>query len=148
MVCFCRWCQCAFCLRITTTAAAGQDCITVHLRQLLPELALAFLQALLGAVDVWICNAGYSGSFKPFLDSEPSTLEAVVRTNLLGTLLCAREAGRLMLQQQLGGHIFIMDGAGADGSATPQYAAYGEASGLADLDRACLSSLLLHSVLG
>jgi NAD(P)-dependent dehydrogenase (short-subunit alcohol dehydrogenase family) len=48
-----------------------------------------------------------------------------VKTNLLGTLLCAREAGRLMLQQQLGGHIFIMDGAGADGSATPQYAAYG-----------------------
>jgi predicted aconitase with swiveling domain len=31
-----------------------------------------------------------------------------------------------MLQQKLGGHIFIMDGAGADGSATPQYAAYGE----------------------
>lgn len=28
--------------------------------------------------------------------------------------------------QELGGHIFMMDGAGADGSATPQYAAYGE----------------------
>jgi len=82
-------------------------------------------QELLGTVDVWVCNAGYSGSFKPFLAAEPETLEAVVKTNLLGTLLCAREAGKIMLQQQLGGHIFIMDGAGADGSATPQYAAYG-----------------------
>lgn len=87
---------------------------------------LTILQELLGTVDVWICNAGYSGSFKPFLASDPSALEAVVKTNLLGTLLCAREASRLMLQQKLGGHIFMMDGAGADGSATPQYAAYGE----------------------
>jgi NAD(P)-dependent dehydrogenase (short-subunit alcohol dehydrogenase family) len=83
-------------------------------------------QELLGTVDVWICNAGYSGSFKPFLASDPAALEAVVKTNLLGTLLCVREASKLMLQQQLGGHIFMMDGAGADGSATPQYAAYGE----------------------
>lgn len=79
---------------------------------------------------MWICNAGYSGSFKPFLAADPSTIEAVVKTNLLGTLLCAREAGRLMLQQKLGGHIFMMDGAGADGSATPQYAAYGKLSAL------------------
>lgn len=77
-------------------------------------------------MDVWICNAGYSGSFKPFLTAEPDALEAVVKTNLLGTLLCAREASKMMLQQKLGGHIFMMDGAGADGSATPQYAAYGE----------------------
>uniref|UniRef100_A0A383VKF8 Chlorophyll b reductase n=1 Tax=Tetradesmus obliquus TaxID=3088 RepID=A0A383VKF8_TETOB len=80
---------------------------------------------MMGSVDVWICNAGYSGSFKHFLDQEPETIEAVVKTNLLGTLLCSREAAKLMLGQQLGGHIFIMDGAGADGSATPQYAAYG-----------------------
>ena len=90
------------------------------------------LQELLGSVDVWICNAGYSGSFKPFMAAEPHTLEAVVKTNLLGTLLCAREAGRIMLQQELGGHIFIMDGAGADGSATPQYAAYGEGCKVSD----------------
>eukprot|EP00879_Flechtneria_rotunda_P023741 GHRR01025133.1.p1 GENE.GHRR01025133.1~~GHRR01025133.1.p1 ORF type:complete len:379 (+),score=121.97 GHRR01025133.1:907-2043(+) len=85
----------------------------------------AHAQQLLGSVDVWICNAGYSGSFKNFLDSEPASIEAVVRTNMLGTLYCTREASKIMLQQQMGGHIFIMDGAGADGSATPQYAAYG-----------------------
>lgn len=63
---------------------------------------------------------------QPFLDASPETLEAVVRTNLLGTLLCARAAARLMLGQALGGHVYLMDGAGADGAATPQYAAYGE----------------------
>lgn len=86
-------------------------------------------RALLGSVDVWICNAGYSGSFKNFLDSDPASIAAVVKTNLLGTLLCSRAAAKLMLQQELGGHIFIMDGAGADGSPTPQYAAYGESCG-------------------
>jgi NADP-dependent 3-hydroxy acid dehydrogenase YdfG len=81
--------------------------------------------ALLGSVDVWVCNAGTAGSFKSFLDADDDTLGAVVRTNLLGALLCAREAGRCMLHQPLGGHIFLMDGAGADGGPTPQYAAYG-----------------------
>eukprot|EP00775_Hariotina_reticulata_P011450 gene11450-11596_t len=81
--------------------------------------------ALMGGIDVWICNAGLSGSFKSFLTSEAADVEAVVKTNLLGTLHCCREASKAMLQQKLGGHIFIMDGAGADGSATPQYAAYG-----------------------
>ncbi|KAF8066402.1 NYC1 [Scenedesmus sp. PABB004] len=85
----------------------------------------ASAEALLGSVDVWVANAGYSGAFRPFLASDPAALGAVVRTNLLGTLLCARAAGRLMLRQALGGHVFIMDGAGADGNATPQYAAYG-----------------------
>ncbi len=76
----------------------------------------------LGAVDVWLCNAGCSGSFAPFLGASDEALEKVVRTNLLGALLCAREAATLMLEQQLGGHLFLMDGAGADGGATPQYA--------------------------
>jgi NAD(P)-dependent dehydrogenase (short-subunit alcohol dehydrogenase family) len=86
-------------------------------------------------------TTGYSGSFKHFLEQEPETIEAVVKTNLLGTLLCSREAARLMLGQQLGGHIFIMDGAGADGSATPQYAAYGK---FCDVQ---IGSLLLFSCL-
>lgn len=83
-------------------------------------------KTLLGSVDVWICNAGYSGSYKNFLDLDPASIATVVKTNLLGTLLCSRQAAKVMLQQELGGHIFIMDGAGADGSATPQYAAYGK----------------------
>ncbi len=44
-------------------------------------------------------------------------------TNLLGVTLCSREAARLFKQQPKGGHLFNVDGAGADGFATPNYAA-------------------------
>lgn len=35
------------------------------------------------------------------------------------------KAIRVMRDQRAGGHIFNMDGAGADGGATPRFAAYG-----------------------
>ena len=44
---------------------------------------------------------------------------------MVGTLLCTRAAVQVMQKQTGGGHIFNMDGAGADGMPTPQYAAYG-----------------------
>ncbi len=44
---------------------------------------------------------------------------------MVGTLLCTRAAMQVMQKQTSGGHIFNMDGAGADGMPTPQYAAYG-----------------------
>ncbi|GBF94242.1 chlorophyll(ide) b reductase chloroplastic-like [Raphidocelis subcapitata] len=81
--------------------------------------------ALLGSVDAWVVNAGQSGAFRPFLEAPDGAIEQVVRTNLLGGLLCAREAARRLSAQPAGGHIFFMDGAGSDGSATPYYAAYG-----------------------
>ena len=60
-----------------------------------------------------------------FLDTSPEQLQQVVETNLLGTLLCSRRALKLMAAQPEGGHIFNLDGAGADGRSTPCYAAYG-----------------------
>ena len=60
-----------------------------------------------------------------FINMTNEKIENVVKTNLLGCLLCTKAAWKLMSQQEGGGHIFNMDGAGADGSATPQYAAYG-----------------------
>ena len=60
-----------------------------------------------------------------FIDARPDQIQEVVQTNLLGCLLCTRAAVRLMAAQPRGGHIFNMDGAGADGLPTPQYAAYG-----------------------
>ena len=58
------------------------------------------------------------------LETTPERITRVVQTNLLGSLLCTRAAARAMAATG-GGHIFNMDGAGADGQATPQYAAYG-----------------------
>ena len=49
-----------------------------------------------------------------------------------------------MKSQQDGGHIFLMDGAGADGNATPRFAAYGASKrGLAQLRK---SLQVLHTV--
>lgn len=86
---------------------------------------VASAKAKLGRVDVWINNAGYSGSFQAFSDASPAQLQQVVSTNMLGSLLCTRAAMQLMHKQPAGGHVFNMDGAGADGMPTPQYAAYG-----------------------
>jgi len=38
---------------------------------------------------------------------------------LVGSILCTREAMRIMGNQHRGGHIFNMDGAGSGGSSTP-----------------------------
>jgi len=89
------------------------------------RLANAAPAALGGPVDVWINNAGYSGSFQALVEATPAQVQEVVTTNMLGTLLATRAAILAMEAQPNGGHIFNVDGAGADGSATPNYAAYG-----------------------
>lgn len=58
------------------------------------------------------------------------------------------QAIRVMRDQSAGGHIFNMDGAGADGGATPRFAAYGAtkrslaqlSKSLQVLQHACLST--------
>ncbi len=47
----------------------------------------------------------------------------IVSTNLIGSLICTREAIRVMSKQPKGGHIFNMDGAGSGGTSTPLTAA-------------------------
>ncbi|KAK9809547.1 hypothetical protein WJX73_000350 [Symbiochloris irregularis] len=80
----------------------------------------------LGSVDVWINNAGYSGSYQAFTEAGPEVMQEVVGTNLTGSLLCTRRAMQLMARQKgKRGHIFNMDGAGADGTPSPNHAIYG-----------------------
>ena len=80
----------------------------------------------LGSIDIWINNAGSNAyAFKPLLDQSEDDIVSVVETNVLGVLFGCREAIRVMKTQPSGGHIFNMDGAGADGGATPRFAAYG-----------------------
>jgi len=80
----------------------------------------------MGGADVWISNAGVSGSYQPLLEASDETVGAVVATNLLGALRSAKAAAPLLAGAPHGrGHFFLIDGAGADGGATPFYAAYG-----------------------
>lgn len=83
-------------------------------------------QAQFGTIDLWINNAGTNAySFKPLVDSSESDLIDIVDTNVLGVMICCQAAIKQMRKQEKGGHIFNMDGAGADGTPTPRFAAYG-----------------------
>ncbi|KAG1670952.1 hypothetical protein FOA52_011387 [Chlamydomonas sp. UWO 241] len=85
-----------------------------------------YAKGALGKVDLWINNAGTNAyKYGPLVDSTDEELEEIVSTNVLGVMVCCREAVRLMREQNSGGHVFNMDGAGADGGATPRFAAYG-----------------------
>jgi chlorophyll(ide) b reductase len=57
--------------------------------------------------------------------TSPAELCAVVGTNLTGSLLGARAAIARMAAQPGGGKLFLVDGNGAWGNATPGNAAYG-----------------------
>eukprot|EP00898_Chlorokybus_atmophyticus_P006767 jgi/Chlat1/7091/Chrsp57S06729 len=89
------------------------------------SLAATAKQAL-GNIHLWINNAGSNAyTYDTLVNVSDDALRDIVQTNTLGVLLCCREAIRLMRDQKGGGHIFNMDGAGADGGATPRFAAYG-----------------------
>ncbi|XP_030545355.1 chlorophyll(ide) b reductase NOL, chloroplastic isoform X1 [Rhodamnia argentea] len=87
---------------------------------------VGYAQEKLKYIDIWINNAGSNAySYKALAESSDEDLLEVVTTNSLGLMLCCREAIKMMLSQPRGGHIFNMDGAGADGRPTPRFAAYG-----------------------
>ena len=81
---------------------------------------------LMGGVDIWVANAGLSMEGKVNVrEAAPEALEAIVRTNLLGPMFSARAAFGVMAGQPDGGKVFLVDGTGAWGNATPGNAAYG-----------------------
>ncbi|KAF5839514.1 hypothetical protein DUNSADRAFT_585 [Dunaliella salina] len=108
---------------------AGDQVLITSRSQSSLEAAMQDLQRECGddsKVDVWINNAAYSGAFQPFTELSTEQLAEVVSTNLMGVLYCSRQALSLFAKQPGGyGHLFNMDGAGADGLPTPNYAAYG-----------------------
>ncbi|PKA64328.1 putative chlorophyll(ide) b reductase NYC1, chloroplastic [Apostasia shenzhenica] len=79
----------------------------------------------LGSIDIWINNAGTNKGFRPLLQFTDEDIDQIVSTNLVGSLICTREAIRIMSTQEKGGHVFNMDGAGSGGSSTPLTAVYG-----------------------
>ncbi len=68
-----------------------------------------------GQVDIWINNAGYSGSQQPIVESSPAQVKDVVDTNLLGVIYGSQVAMKGMLLQGHGS-IYNMEGMGSDGS--------------------------------
>ncbi|MEW5311636.1 MAG: hypothetical protein WDW38_003334 [Sanguina aurantia] len=94
-----------------------------------------FAKKELGRVDIWVNNAGTNAyKYGPLSEAKDDELIQIVETNVLGVMLGCREAIRVMKDQPTTGHVFNMDGAGADGNPTPRFAAYGASKrGLAQL---------------
>ncbi|XP_039043072.1 probable chlorophyll(ide) b reductase NYC1, chloroplastic [Hibiscus syriacus] len=93
----------------------------------------------LGSVDIWINNAGTNKGFRPLLQFSDEDIKHIVSTNLVGSILCTREAMRIMENQPKGRHIFNMDGADSGGSSTPLTAVYGSTKcGLRQLNASLL----------
>ncbi|DBA86750.1 hypothetical protein WJX77_010965 [Trebouxia sp. C0004] len=107
-----------------------------------------FAHAELGSIDLWINNAGSNGyKYGVLGDYTDAELVNIVETNVLGVMLGCREAIRIMRDQPSGGHIFNMDGAGADGGATPRFAAYGASKrGLAQLGKSLQAELKMSDI--
>lgn len=85
-----------------------------------------FAQEKLGTIQYWINNAGINGGRRELRDVPVSQVEAVVKVNLLGILLCTKVAMGIMEQQAgVTGHIFNTVGSGVKGGGTPGYATYG-----------------------
>eukprot|EP01018_Ginkgo_biloba_P001859 Gb_29139 [translate_table: standard] len=78
-----------------------------------------------GSIDIWVNNAGMNKGFRPLLQFTDEEINQIVSTNLIGSLICTREAIRVMKMQAKGGHVFNMDGSGSGGSSTPLTAVYG-----------------------
>mmetsp|Transcript_24823 Transcript_24823/g.76661 ORF Transcript_24823/g.76661 Transcript_24823/m.76661 type:complete len:351 (+) Transcript_24823:34-1086(+) len=79
----------------------------------------------LGGVDVWVNNAAINGGRRPFLEVPDDVIEAVVRVNLFGVLICTKVAMETMAGR--GGHVFNTVGSGVRGGGTPGYVTYGAA---------------------
>ncbi len=92
---------------------------------------LAALEALwqrgvreFGRIDVWLNNAGYARTGARFLDNTPAQIEAMVRTNVIGSFNAAQVAIAGMARQG-GGRLYLtLGGGGASGRIVPGMIAY------------------------
>ncbi|WOX05890.1 SDR family NAD(P)-dependent oxidoreductase [Microbulbifer pacificus] len=110
--------------RLQTPACKCQGfvCDTSDRQQV--EALWQYAQVSLGSVDIWINNAGLARTGWSILDIPQEEIEAMVHTNLMGTINgCRVAAAGMQLQGQ--GKIFNMLGGGSDGEYFPGMGIYG-----------------------
>lgn len=91
----------------------GQPCDVTELAQV--QALWDAAQAHYGQIDVWINNAGLAHPQCDFCRSSQEQIEALVQTNLMGTMYGAKVALCGMLEQG-SGSLYNMEGLGSDGS--------------------------------
>ena len=77
-----------------------------------------------GSVDIWVNNAGLARTTWSIVDTPVDEVEAMVRTNMRGTIFGSTVAARGMTAQGRG-RIFNVLGGGSDGEYFPGIAIYG-----------------------
>ncbi|MEU1305884.1 SDR family oxidoreductase [Streptomyces shenzhenensis] len=99
--------------------AAGGRCATVRVDTAVEadvERLFDTAEERLGPVTGLVNNAGVSGPLGRLADTDTADLRRVVEVNLLGTLLCARRAARLMAGRGHGVIVNVSSGAATLGS--------------------------------
>lgn len=81
-------------------------------------------QERFGRVDIWINNAGLSHRAVPVWELDPEQIQAVVQTNITGTIYGTSVAMTGMLEQGAGA-IYSLEGFGSDGRKMPGLSLYG-----------------------
>ncbi|MEO8610549.1 MAG: SDR family oxidoreductase [Chloroflexota bacterium] len=100
----------------------GQPCDVGDFAQV--ETLWAASVAHFGRVDIWINNAGISHPSQDFWTLPTSTLDDVVRTNLMGVIHGSKVAITGMLKQGFG-QLYNMEGLGSAGPISPGLILYG-----------------------
>jgi len=79
----------------------------------------------MGTIDIWINNAGTNGFVtKPFDSFDTDEMNAVIHTNIYGTIYGSKVMLDVMNEQQ-SGILINVEGAGSNGFPTPNHALYG-----------------------
>jgi len=88
----------------------------------------------LGAPDALVNSAGITGRAAPILSSHPGVMREVLDTNVLGTLLCCREAARRMALSRggSGGAIVNLSSGAATLGSPGEYVWYAASKGAVD----------------
>ena len=82
-----------------TVVIQGDISVLSDIDRMFVEFSQAF-----DRLDVMVNNAGIT-KFKPFLEADPETFEAVINTDFRGSFFCAQKAARIMVDKQIPGVI-------------------------------------------
>ena len=89
---------------------------------------------VLGPLDGVVANAGITSSAQPLTEMSAERMRRIVEVNVLGTLLCAREAARRMSTRNggRGGSIVLLSSAAARLGSPHEYVDYAATKGAVD----------------